>query len=522
MSKGVSQHITNYYFIFLGIIGLLIVLASTYRYGIGFSPDSALYISTSRSLLSGQGFIGYDGSTYIYWPPLLPILLALMGLFGLDCLDAARYVNAISFGLIVFCSSFWIRENIKFGSLVLFGSFGVLLSVPVLIVSNYVWSEPIFILFSFLSLYILGKYLASQKSKLLFLSAIFVALACLTRYIGITIVFTGLLLLLFRRNKNFFSRLIDSTIFGFISILPITAWIVRNYMISSTLTGERFPSSFTLPQIFNSTFDIISQWLLFTKMPSMLRILIVCFLLISLIVILVAIKRRNKNCSKNTHLLQILPLFAFLLVYISFLFVCGLTTNISEINNRIMSPIYVPLILLLIFSIDNIRRFPSRKFHKQFLSYILIIGFCLWLIYPLQGTIKAIAYYNKNGAGYSSPLWHNSNLVLYLKENPLHGQIYSNVPGAIYILTGMPAKQIPRKRPENSPVSIINDLLQFKKSLSSGKDTYVVWFNNKYNDFLYTVPELRTIFDMTTVEISADGTIYFVKSNGQQGGKVQR
>ena len=87
----------------LALIGVLILLMHT-RSGIGINPDSFYYIGTARNVLQGNGsIVPYgtygNGKTYMtHYPPLLPSLLAIIGVFGVDPVSGARWLNACLFG----------------------------------------------------------------------------------------------------------------------------------------------------------------------------------------------------------------------------------------------------------------------------------------------------------------------------------------------------------------------------------------------------------------------------------------
>ena len=77
----------------LGAAGVLLVLANT-RLGAYTSDDTYYYIYPARDFLAGKGF----HPSYIF-APLFPFALAGLGLFGLEALDAARWLNALLFGV---------------------------------------------------------------------------------------------------------------------------------------------------------------------------------------------------------------------------------------------------------------------------------------------------------------------------------------------------------------------------------------------------------------------------------------
>ncbi len=91
-------------FIILSIIGIILILFRTSLYGAGMTGDSATYISITRNLLSGKGYISFNNSLTPDFPPLFPLILAFIGLSGIDPYDGVRLFNAVVFGLIIYSS----------------------------------------------------------------------------------------------------------------------------------------------------------------------------------------------------------------------------------------------------------------------------------------------------------------------------------------------------------------------------------------------------------------------------------
>ena len=79
------------------------------------------------------------------------------------------------------------------------------------------------------------------------LSAVFAALAALTRYMGVALIISGVLILLARRNVPVRQRLKHALAFGAISSLPLAGVMVRNQLVSGALFGIRTGSGGTGP-----------------------------------------------------------------------------------------------------------------------------------------------------------------------------------------------------------------------------------------------------------------------------------
>jgi hypothetical protein len=108
------------YLFVLSLVGAGLIIYGT-NLGIGLYPDSVVYISASRSFLSGNGFttLGPTGNwvTLTHFPPFFPFLLSSSWIWHQDPLAGARWISTFFFaitilltGLIlrkIFPSSFW-------------------------------------------------------------------------------------------------------------------------------------------------------------------------------------------------------------------------------------------------------------------------------------------------------------------------------------------------------------------------------------------------------------------------------
>ena len=135
-------------FAVMGLVGVAIILIATSNFGAGLTPDSIGYLAATRSLLAGKGVLWYNGDPIDIWPPLYPVMLAIVNkVFGVDFLASVHVINAIFFGLIVYLSGIlFFNYLVSVPSLAILGSIYVLLSNSLFSVSVMAWSEPVFIL----------------------------------------------------------------------------------------------------------------------------------------------------------------------------------------------------------------------------------------------------------------------------------------------------------------------------------------------------------------------------------------
>lgn len=527
-AKPIDKHIT-YLLLVLAVLGVLLILVSTSKYGAGCSTDCVHYVSTARNLLSGKGYFAYGDIPFVEFPPLFPTFLALTGLIGIDPFITARYVNAICFGLIVLISGLWLLRHIRSRILAVLGSLAILFSIPLIDICVMAMSDPLFIVFALLFILEMELFLSSGKSLPFFAAALFAVLACMTRYIGATVVLTGLVLLLIKRDITFTDRLVKGIVLTLICALPMSVWILRNYAISDTLAGGRESSSYTLLQNLYFALDVASAWFVppsalvdtqtFSILPRYLQELLLLFTLppltriaISIIFLLLIAWSfsfavwRDQSHQNSLRFLRVMPMFCYLPVYTGTLISILTVIKVSQfppISSRFLSPVFVPLVSLIFFAIDLILQVCHKHFSELNWSRLLIAGSSLLILYPfLFSGAMTINHIRKGAGGYSHISYHSSPTVSYLQENTLDGVILSNSPDGVYFLTGLPARL--------SPTSI-EDALSLRESLASnGKNTYLVWFDDGWGRPL-GVGTLASVFEIETVEAFSDATVYLVE-----------
>ncbi|HHW30959.1 MAG TPA: hypothetical protein GXX20_04685 [Clostridiaceae bacterium] len=502
-------------FLICSLTGAILVVICASKYGPAISTDSVAYIYSAKSLLAGEGYVyfGYQ-SAFIQWPPLYPSLLALFIALGIEGWSAALYINAVIFSGVIFLTGLWLLKNSRSHVIAFLGSLSVLFSIPVFHVSKYVWSEPLFILLILLFIIHIGEYLKNQKVLDFYLAAIFSSLAFLTRYSGVIVVLAGCAVLLLKRNK-WFDKIKDIIVFGLISGLPWLLWVVRNYMVSSTLMGARTPSNYTLRQNISFALKTISSWFIpGSVLQNFLSYGIVPALAIAMLILgialyvtpLLADGIKKISDLRETFIPVAAPL-AIIVFYIPYLVISASSIAFDTIDDRLMSPVFVPLVLILLYVLalilNTIDDSKNKRINLYFLSGILLI----FLIYPAVKVVGNVRQSITEGAGvFSTDRWHNSDLINYIKENPLNGAIYSNNPDAIYVISGLTAMYTPKK---NSLYEY--GLEKFKDSLTGNFNSYIVWFNGNNPGTIYNVEELGLYFKIEPVKELSDGIIYIIK-----------
>ena len=217
-------------------LGTAHILVRTATYGPVITVDSIIFLSTPLNFLAGEGWRDFSGGPMVGWPPLFPLLLAAFGWVGLDPLEAGRWINAAAFGLTILAAGGWLRSNLRSQWLVLAATATLVASLPLTYWASHLITEPLFVLLTLLALIQLAAFLNRRTTAPLLLGAVFTALAALTRWPGVALIGTGVLILLpITRRKQ-------TVVFGAISSVPLLAVLAHNWAATGHLTqatGDR-------------------------------------------------------------------------------------------------------------------------------------------------------------------------------------------------------------------------------------------------------------------------------------------
>ncbi|MCJ7692900.1 MAG: phospholipid carrier-dependent glycosyltransferase [Sedimentisphaerales bacterium] len=488
----------------LALAAFICTLKSTSLLGPGMSPDAVCYVAAAESLLQGNGYLDFDRDPYTHWPPLFPTLMAALGLVGIEPLQAARFVNGAAFALIVLIAGLLFKKRINSRLLVVIGSAVVMLSTILLKISVYAWSEPVFLVFTILFVLTLSRFLENEKIKWLILAAICSALACLQRYIGVTVIATGgVLIFFFMTQTKWLKRIKYCIIYGVIACTPIGLWALRCRLTPQTGVDYRFEIEWNIHTKVAEMLDLMTPWFVPEKVPPGARLVIVG-VFTAILIAAVVVKRRKfgKEQVENKTLVKVA--ITFVAVYCTAVTAARILVGIWA-TKRISSPIYVLIILLTLIGLDALSTLIGAALRKKWAGYLLIAALCvLWLFsYRVPLFKQHVRRYEQYGIpGLNSAGWHRSPLINWLRENPLKGPVFSNEPHAVFFLSKHQTRISPRKNIK---------IETFIEYLDPQGTNYLIWFKRHWRDYLYDLKELSSMFRFGLVEEMPDGLVLTIR-----------
>ena len=487
--------------IILSLLGFLLVMVSTSRYGVGLSPDSVNYIGTARNLLAGNGYLTFDDTPYTHWAPLLPTMLAGLGLIGIEPQTGARLINAAAFALVIFCCGRLFARHVKSRALATMGAVSILLANPLFGHCALALTEPTFVLLSMLLFTALIKFIQAPALRPLLFAAALAALCFLDRYIGIAMILCGAVAIaLVAKRVSLPRRFGYGCLFGLVAVVPGSLWMLHNYMVVNAISAGWPESTVTFSGNLTFMLDTLSSWFLPENIPLWIRLPVIGVVLAALAALSIALPSPRSATPASDRRTSVAVAAIFAAVYTAILVAISMTIKIEELDNRMMLPVYVFLFFILIVladrALDHLRAWrPNARW-----ATTVLLAFCvLWLMYPLARVSRGVwRRVNLGAGGYNTVVWRDSPVMLDLRSSPPPGTIYSNRPDAIYILNNMDAYWGPSKRIGAEP---------FLQSMDDGPNNYMVWFDRGRNS-TYHPDELTDSFASELVARFSDGAIY--------------
>ena len=436
---------------FLGSAHLLI---RTSNYGPELTQDSWNFVSTAENLASGDGFEKYLRRVYVYGGPIHPLLVASFGVLGFDPINIGRFINIIGLGLIILLTGYQLSRYVRHSFLAIIGSVAVMTSYSMAEISSYLMTDTLYILFSLLALVQLLTFLGSETtvSRPLVVSAVFTSLAMATRYIGVAVILTGIILIITRQNFPLYHRLKCVTLYGSISITLTGIWVIRNWLSVGTFTGYE-NNSFGYYE--SSIVEYIEHYSnIFMSHVLVIRLGFDWFICLSFTLICLFIWRKNlglipsptnfwtPNPPSYATIFMLFGLYS--LIYIVILIAMSSRLDYaSELPARYLTPIYVPVIIMASALLDLLLRSHSKYVLGLNLIVVLILtgilsSGSLATRWNIDETVRALRLNAEpllfEKYGYSK----NMDTLIYLRGNPFDGPIYSNGIHLLYWLTDVP------------------------------------------------------------------------------------
>ncbi|HEY8930349.1 MAG TPA: hypothetical protein VIM55_14210 [Mucilaginibacter sp.] len=492
-----KRYLNNLDSLIAAIIGFYVIHLFTAYSGVGISPDSIMYASTATNMQAHGTIITFNGGPLVFFPVFYPFFLAVIQFISrVDPIEAGAWINAGLFAAVIFTSG-WIMEKFLSHSriykwLILVA---IILSPGLLEIYTYLWSETLFIFEILLFIIAYWKYLQTHSLKALIWVGVIVAISCITRYAGVTVVGAGGLMLLLDNQLSIKKKIGHILLYGVISVSLLIGNLVMNSINSGLSTGTRYPSITPFKDNLHYFGTVICDWGALSPAADNYATLIAAVVLLALIGILLFKAFRGKiNSYENI-------VIAFAIVYGLFIVISASISRYERINSRLLSPMFIPLLISCTSWVPDVLRLIKSK-AKYALAGVAILLMLAFEYATYQTDYQRYDDEMDYGVpGYSDDDWNKSEFIVYLRHHQNMFKpgikIYTDADEAVYLFTRMPSTVIPHKA---NPADV--------QKFYAQKRFYLIWFDNLYNTELVPLQDIMKNKKLIQIGGAKEGRIF--------------
>ncbi|MDD1728087.1 MAG: glycosyltransferase family 39 protein, partial [Methanospirillum sp.] len=381
--------------------------------------DASDYINVAENIVDGKGIVsGWESATIhkfwplTVWPPFYPILIAAFMTLGFTSVSAAMWIQILAFAGIVIVSFF-------FGKEIDSPLVGYLCAISILCMSA-LWelsrmalTEIPYIFLSLVGLYLLLRYVNTKNYWVLVLSVLFCGAGAVTRYMGITLILTGFLILVFQSRKRTLSDLIPALVFGVISSIPVCLVFFRNIEVTGHFSGaDRGAGSGIFTGVTHDLIQVMVsdlnpfKLLFFERISDWVSIGIFSFLMVVAVFLTYGVYIGGKTRFKllALHFLsEKCIVISYILIYILTLALLEIGMgDIASVHTRYLLPVYPFLVILcLSFMRSACSQVKTGSWRVISISICTILVVC-FVCSQVLGSLPVIS--EKGGRYYTDPV----------------------------------------------------------------------------------------------------------------------
>ncbi|MFZ9786279.1 MAG: hypothetical protein ACO3DV_07495 [Ilumatobacteraceae bacterium] len=452
------------------VSGLLVVVANWS--GVGWSWDTSDYVAVGKNFASGNGLLDATGIPMTVRPPGLSILIGVGDLLGLSVNLTVQILNVIC-AIVTVLGTFHLSQIAKVKkNIALIAAAFVAFSPALLWQYSMIWSEPPFIALVVIAMIVALKPVSASKFTLLIV--LFTALF-FVRYVGP--VFAASIAL----SAAWFDRqklgLIKSALMNFaillVSLIPVWYWLQRNESIDGTLTGARTPAGGSLLNPLKTFTATLGSWmtaspveggiyLSWNDYPNNTKILGVLVLITIAILLIIYFlpQSRAENLKNSSNVLLLSGSIA--VIYVAFSAYRFVHFELGPLDNRMMIPIFVPLVLVVAVLVDRIN-LSSTLLRKVFLAVSVI-----FLVFQATSSANDALRFGRDGRYWAAEAFQIQLIHEFVKDLPTDSSLMSNQPQQLFAVW--------------QKSSVFNQYQLELAQTAECTHRYFVWYNSTYDD----------------------------------------
>jgi hypothetical protein len=438
------------------------------RHGVGWSYDSADYVAVGSSLSRGMGLLDIIGKPSTVHPPGFPALIALGLWLGFGSATTILFINAISSAVTVACSFVLLRASTLRPLTTLFGSVFIVVAPSLMWQYSMAYSEPLFVAIEMLMIVVVLRMKSLWKYPVL---AFLATTLFYVRYVGP--IFTAIILLvslfLDIRMRGLLKALCLNSVVVIVSSFLTWLWILRNRGIDGSGLGFMQGGGGSYWKAFTMVPGTIGEWisgsppkielLSWSAHPTLPKVATICFLVVVLPLLSLTVIDRLKTYRKfsESQFRALVMTSAVVVGYVLFSVYRFVKVHRASLDDRVMIPIFVPLVILLCILLEQV--LANRRLMRYLIASLAFSLLCL----QTGVTIKQAWIYGRDGRHLTSSAVHNWSLHVFVRSLPSDGRFFSNEMQTLFANTDI--------------WPIANPWMGDEPPLVPCSKRYVVWYN---------------------------------------------
>lgn len=463
-----------------GISASVVALVLLREFALVISPDSVSYLAAARSLMAGHGLLDLSGLPLTTWPPGYPVLLGVAGVILGDIVRAAVAINVLAVAGVAILASVLIRTVASNRWIRLAGVVSVVFSPALIAVSGAMWSDAVFALLVLVALTALSRFLSEGRPLLLYVAAVATAAASLTRYVGVTVVIAGVLVLLAVRPVSWVKARQAAT-FASMSLIPIAVVLAWNLLNTGTAFGTGRISCVRVLPVTLQIIGTVTRWWL-VPIRNIQLAGVVGSIILAVVLLIVWRHRSTAEPRHDTLARPVLFVMSlYVLTYLVVLAAASLLSDLDSPDDRLLAPVYVPTLILLAAVLDGwlAQMHKGDRLHRAWLvraATLAAVG-----VLALLPVAQVLGSYNARTPVESvdmSQISRSSSFASFLESwsRQREERVYSNDAVRFFLITGNPVHGVPgadvctRPEPHSQAVAIE------RMEAEAGGPAYLVWF----------------------------------------------
>lgn len=434
----------------LSSVGVLLLLYHT-RNGPGITGDSVSYVMGAENLVAGRGYSrtagGGEAVPITGFPPGYSVFLASAAFLGDNFFQVGKIVNAVLFAVNIFLTGYLIWKFTQSVWASILGNSIILLSDDLIFIHSWIMSEGLFIALMLAGIHLILSYLESGDRRTLALAGLLFCGATLTRYVGIALIGTGLLAIIFINSKDFKQRVVDAALFGLMSFAPVLMWLMRNASLEGTTTNREFAFHPPSKELITAFLGTANAWTFPLRLgiPKTLRAIISAsvFALIPGAYYFSSIRDGDRSGGINRSPYSKLPWFLGLLIPLYLIVLVANTTFLDASTStagaaRYLAPVFVVAVVWIIGMVARLSQYWNHWIKRYILAVLALFILGMY-------AVRATTFISDPGRAfrYTDNKHEMTDVVATIGDIDTSTILISNDIQLVYVLSDRPAYLFP-------------------------------------------------------------------------------